>query len=132
MVLRNCITFTVLLLAFYLNAQEDIKDELLNGIWLQACDSILAGEYAGEIECSIELHTQVSFEIKRNKVIMVRNDILVAEIDTFNIFIKEIGDASYLIGSTKNEPWVRKIHKIHQDKLEIYSEGGSFITRYLK
>ena len=50
MVLRNRITFSVLLLAFYLNAQEDIKDELLNGIWLQACDSIIAGEYAGEIE----------------------------------------------------------------------------------
>ena len=127
--------FVPLLVLFFCEktrAQDDIDISLINGTWLQACDSIVSGEYQGEIECNIELNTLVLFNLNGNEGVMVNKNLTVREIDSFNIIIKRIGDDNYLIGSKNNNPWIRKIHKILDDRLEIYSESESLITRYRK
>ena len=113
-------------------AQETIDIEQLNGTWLQACDSLITGEYAGEIECSIEMDTQVRFKIERNKGVMFRHDRITSEKDSSQVLIKTIGNSKYLIGSRNNKPWIKKIFKITNDSLGIYSTSESHITMYLR
>lgn len=95
----------------------------LNGQWIQPCDSLLTGEYKGEVECVMleEDATSYTIDIVGNKGFLIRH-LLISKDTTFISFKYNSKNELMVEYQSKFERWQRSAYQVDSSVLKLYNE----------
>jgi len=136
-ILKICVVFILLIAVLsFANCKtapvrfSEVSDfSFLNGVWIKPCDSLLTGDYKGEIECDIIDDEAIRhiISITNNKGTIVRK--LSFSEDTVSIAF-QYDSAGRLILEHKSHDyiWKQRVHKVDGSTLKLYSKDSSSIS----
>ncbi len=132
---KNCISYVALFTMILSMSNCKITQvsklddfSFLNGKWKQPCDSLLTGEYKGEVECVMleEDATFYAIHISGSKGFLVRD--LLRSKDTTLIAFKYNNEGGLILeNQSKDERWQRGVHQVDSATIKLYAKDSSSI-----
>ncbi|GAA4297208.1 hypothetical protein [Nibribacter koreensis] len=104
---------------------------VLNGTWVNLCDSVLVGEYKGEQVCTLlgEDAPEMLFNINSESKTLVRSS---NKYDTLKVEFEQKEGKLFIKGINKNSNWIREINKFDNERLEIYYKDKTSIQLFTR
>lgn len=110
---------------------KSLDFSFLNGSWIQRCDSILVGDYQGEMECVLlDDETVVhNLTIMGNQGFMIRESSRTKD-TMYLVFKYNEKDRLMLEFNDKNRKWLEGVHQADSSHLKLYAQDSSAIKFY--